>query len=70
MGHFLELEGLIRSHADLDTFKLEGKVPETVVMGDKADISIIADYAWYDWIKFYDPIVKNSLKKGCIWDST
>ena len=26
--------------------------------GDTANISIIADHAWYDWIKFYDPVGK------------
>ena len=28
------------------------------MMGDTADISIIADHAWYYWIKFYDPVGK------------
>ena len=27
-------------------------------MGDTANISIIADHAWYDWIKFYDSVGK------------
>ena len=56
--HCLELKELIFSHTDLDIFKLEGVVPETVMMGYTDDIIIIADHAWYDWIKFYDPVGK------------
>jgi len=56
--HCLELEGLIRSHTALDIYKLNGEVPETVMTGDTADISIIAEHAWYEWIKFYDPVGK------------
>ena len=26
--------------------------------GDTDNIIIIADHAWYDWIKFYDPVGK------------
>ena len=54
--HCLELEGLIRSHTALDIYKLNGEVPETIMTGDTADISIIAEHAWYDWVKFYDPV--------------
>ena len=53
------MQGLILSHADLDIFKLEGGVPETVLAGDMADISIISDHALYDWVKFFDPVGKN-----------
>ena len=28
--------------------------------GDTDEISIIADHVWYDWIKFYDPVGKQS----------
>ena len=37
---------------------LEGEVPDTVILGEKAGISIIEDHAWYDWITFYDPVGK------------
>ena len=32
---------------------------ETVMTGDTADIIIISDHAWYDWIEFYDPVGKH-----------
>ena len=60
--HCLELEGLIRSHTALDIYKLNGEVPETVMTGDTADISIIAEHAWYEWIKFYNPVDKTFLE--------
>ena len=56
--HCLELEIIICSHTNLDTLKNEGEVPETVMTVDSSGISIIADHAWYDWIKLYDPIGK------------
>ena len=52
------MQGLILSHTDLDIFKLEGGVLENVMMVDTANISIIADHAWYDWIKLYDRVSK------------
>ena len=56
--HCLELEGLIRSHTALDIYKLNEEVPEAIMTGDTADISIIAEHVWYKWIKFYDPFGK------------
>ena len=56
--HCLELEGFIFSYTALDISKLQGKVLETVITGNTAEISIIAYHAWYDWIKFYDPVGK------------
>ena len=57
--HCLKLVGLICSHNALDIFKFEGGVTETAMTGNTANISIIADHEWYDWIKFYDPVGKN-----------
>ena len=58
--HCLEFEGLICSHTALDIYNINREVPETVIAGDKSDISTITTNVWYDWIKFYDP-VRNSL---------
>jgi hypothetical protein len=33
---------------------LEGQVPESRVKGETADISTIAKYGWYEWVKYRD----------------
>ena len=33
-----------------------GQVPETIMTGDTANISHIAESAWFDWIMFRDNI--------------
>ena len=48
------MEGFIRSPTAIDIFRPEGDVPETISMGDTAEVSIIEYHAWYDWIKFYE----------------
>ena len=40
----------------LDIYKINVKVPETVMTGDTADISTIANNGWYYWIKLYDHV--------------
>jgi hypothetical protein len=35
-------------------FSLEGQVPDTSVKGQTSDISPLAEYAWYEWVKFRD----------------
>jgi hypothetical protein len=42
----------VRSHTSLDIFGLDGEVPESKVKGETVDISTIAEYAWYEWVKF------------------
>jgi hypothetical protein len=37
-----------------DIFYLEGQVPDTIVKGQTSDISPLAEYAWYEWVKFRD----------------
>jgi hypothetical protein len=44
----------VRSHTSLYIFFLEGQVPERKVKGETLDISTIAEYAWYEWVKFSD----------------
>ena len=57
--HCLELEGIIGLYTALDIYKLNRKVPETVMTGDKSDTSTITSNGWYDWIKLYDPVVNS-----------
>jgi hypothetical protein len=52
--HCLELEGYIRSHTALDSYELQGQVPETIISGQTADISPFVQHGWFDWVKWYD----------------
>jgi hypothetical protein len=61
--HCLELEGYIRSHTAIDSFKLQGQVPETIVSGQTADISPFVEFGWYDWVKWWDGPAKFPEKK-------
>jgi len=56
--HCLELASLVRSHTALNIFKLQGEVPETMMMGQTADISHLAEFKWYDWIYYNESIGK------------
>jgi hypothetical protein len=61
-------EAYVRSHTALDIFGLEGQVPESKVKGEPVDISTIAEYSWYEWVKFRDtaasfPVSKIQLGK-------
>ena len=56
-------EAYVRSNTALDIFSLEGQVPESRVKGEAADISTIAEYAWYKWIKFRDTAAKFPVSK-------
>jgi hypothetical protein len=42
----------VRSRTVLGIFSLEGQVPESKVKGEPADISLMTEYAWYEWVKF------------------
>ncbi len=53
----LELESYIRSHTAHDIFKLDGRVPETIVSGETADISPFCEFGWWEWVKFRDNAV-------------
>ena len=33
-----------------------GQVPETLMTDDTADISHIAEFAWFDWVMFWDKV--------------
>jgi hypothetical protein len=55
---FIIREAYVRSHTSLDIFGLEGQVPESKIKGETVDISTIAEYAWYEWVKFQDTAAK------------
>jgi hypothetical protein len=50
----LAIEAYVRSSTALDIFSLELQVPDTTVKGQTSDISPLAEYAWYEWVKFRD----------------
>jgi hypothetical protein len=56
-------ETYVRSHTYLDIFGLEGQVPESKVKGETVDISTIAEYAWYEWVKVRDTVAKFPVSK-------
>jgi hypothetical protein len=55
--HCIELGAMIWSHTVLDSFELQGQVPETIVSLQTADISLFIEYAWFAWIIYYDRVV-------------
>eukprot|EP00804_Cyclotella_cryptica_P019581 CCRYP_014330-RA/>CCRYP_014330-RA protein AED:0.31 eAED:0.31 QI:0/0/0/1/0/0/3/0/417 len=50
----LEYEAYVRSHTAHDIYRLDGRVPETVVSGKTADISPFCEFGFWDWVKFRD----------------
>jgi hypothetical protein len=56
-------ESYVRSHTYLVIYDLEGQVPESKVKGETVDISTIAEYAWYEWVKFRDTADKLPVSK-------
>jgi hypothetical protein len=52
--HCRRQQAYVRSHTALDIFSLEGQVPETQVFGNQADISTVAEYAWYEFVEYRD----------------
>jgi hypothetical protein len=60
---FIIREAYVRSHTSLDIFGLEGQVPEIKFKGENVDIFTIAEYAWYEWVKFRDTAAKFPVSK-------
>jgi hypothetical protein len=50
----IELEQYAQSNTWNECFANGGKVPETIVSGETADISTFAQHHWYEWIMFRD----------------
>jgi hypothetical protein len=51
-------EAYVRSHTSINIFGLEGQVTDSKVKGETVDVSTIAEYAWYEWVKFRDTAAK------------
>jgi hypothetical protein len=45
-------EAHVRSRTALGILSLEGQVPENKVKGGPVDTTPMAEYAWYEWVKF------------------
>jgi hypothetical protein len=56
-------EAYVRSRTSMDIFGLGGQSPESKDKGETMDISTIAEYAWYEWVKFYDTASKFTVSK-------
>jgi hypothetical protein len=56
-------EAYVRSHTSLYIFCLEGQVPESKVKGETVYVSTIAEYSWYEWVKFRDTAAKFPVSK-------
>jgi hypothetical protein len=54
--HCLELEAYVRSCTSNDIYMTAGQVPETIMTGNSANISCIAEFDWYNWVMFCDNI--------------
>jgi hypothetical protein len=52
--HCLELEAYVRSCTSNGICMTAFPVPETIMTGNTANISHIAEFGWYDWIMFHD----------------
>ena len=50
--HSLELEALVHSCMSNNIYMTACQVPETIMTGNTADISHIAEFAWFDWVVF------------------
>jgi hypothetical protein len=53
----------VRSHTSLDIYGLGVQVPERNVKGETVEISTIAEYAWYECVKFRDTEAKFPVSK-------
>ena len=50
----LEYKSYVCLHTANDIFKLDGSIPEMVVLGKTADISPFCEFGFWDWVKFRD----------------
>jgi hypothetical protein len=51
--HCYEWKAKVLSHTARGHYKLQSQVPETMLSGQTADISPLAEYGWYDWVYFH-----------------
>jgi hypothetical protein len=53
--HCIELMAMIRSCSTNSIYMTAGRVPETIMSGETADISQICQFGWFDWVMYHDP---------------
>lgn len=52
--HSLQLAVMICSYSVTDILFALGEVPKTAPAGSTADISVICQFDWFDWLMFHD----------------
>lgn len=50
----IELEADIMSHTARDEYAFQGQTPQAILMGHASDISKYAEFAFYQWVMWYD----------------
>jgi hypothetical protein len=50
----MELVADINSHKVHENYGLDGQTPQAIVTGNTPDISILAEFSWYQWVKWFD----------------
>ena len=56
--HCHEWKAKVISRTARGHYKLQSQVPESILTGQTEDISNLAEYGWYEWVKFHDYISK------------
>ena len=49
-----EWRAAIISLTAIDIFQLRGRNPHTATFGEEGDISHVCQFAWYEWVYYYD----------------
>ena len=66
--HLISYCSLILTHTARSYHRLEKQVPQTVMIGDTADISFLVEYDWYQWVWFVPPTIvtvpKRTVQEG------
>ena len=50
----LEYKLYVRSHTAHNIYRLDGRVPKTVVSGETANMSPFCEFGFWDWVKFQE----------------
>ena len=50
----LELMADINSHVVHENYELDGQTPQAILTGLTPDISTLAEFHWYQWVKWFD----------------
>jgi hypothetical protein len=50
--HAIKVASIVGYHLAFEMYKLIGQVPETIMLGQTAEISFISSFAWYNWVYY------------------